>query len=51
MKMYSAFILLLLIAFINSDCEDEDYTPSKKKIAKIGLLILTKIRVIHIVAM
>ena len=34
MKFYTAFILLLLIAYINSDCEDESYTPSKKKDCK-----------------
>ena len=34
MKFYSIFILLLLIAFINSDCDDDDYSPSKKKDCK-----------------
>ena len=34
MKFYSALILVLLIAYINSDCEDEDFTPSGKKDCK-----------------
>ena len=34
MKFYTCFILLLLFVYINSNCEDEGFTPSKKKDCK-----------------
>ena len=34
MKFYTVFILVLLIAYINSDCDDENFTPSGKKDCK-----------------
>ena len=44
MKFYSAFILVLLIAYINSDCDDENFTPSGKKDCKDKLSEVDKNR-------